>query len=194
MATPNTLLILFSITIVSCMAIGHGRGHDHLREVCSATRYQSLCIHSLSSFSNSASHNPSGWARAAVSVTLAETEQVQQYLVKLKTGRSGGQMRGRARIALADCVECFDDAVALLHSALGEMRRLEQRTFAWQMSNVETWLSAALTNQDTCIDGFQGNKVGPQVRMIKSKVLNTTYFTSNALALANKLASSGGSG
>lgn len=103
-------------------------------------------------------------------------------------------MRGRARLALSDCVECFSDAVSLLHSALGEMRSLERETFASQISNVETWLSAALTNQNTCIDGFQEFKVGPQVRMITSKALNTTHFTSNALALVNKLASSGQSG
>ncbi|KAM0947655.1 putative pectinesterase [Dioscorea sansibarensis] len=189
MASPSTLLILFSITIMSYMAYGHG--HDYLKEVCSVTRYKSLCVQSLSHFSSPASHTPSGWARAAVSITLAETERAGQYLVKLKTGGGGARIRGRARVALSDCVECFSDAVYLLHSALAEMRSLERGTFASQISNVETWLSAALTNQNTCIDGFQEFKVGPQVRMIKSKVLNTTHFTSNALALVNKLASSG---
>lgn len=192
MASSNILLILFSITIMLYMA--YGQGHDYLKKVCSVTRYQSLCIHSLSHFSSPASHSPSGWARAAVSVTLAETQEAGQYLVKLKTGGGGVRMRGRARLALSDCVECFSDAVSLLHSALGEMRSLERETFASQISNVETWLSAALTNQNTCIDGFQEFKVGPQVRMITSKALNTTHFTSNALALVNKLASSGQSG
>ncbi|KAH7666725.1 Pectinesterase protein [Dioscorea alata] len=192
MASSNILLILFSISIMLYMA--YGQGHDYLKKVCSVTRYQSLCIHSLSHFSSPASHSTSGWARAAVSVTLAETQEAGQYLVKLKTGGGGARMRGRARIALSDCVECFSDAVLLLHSALGEMRSLERETFASQISNVETWLSAALTNQNTCIDGFQEFKVGPQVRMITSKVLNTTHFTSNALALVNKLASSGQSG
>lgn len=95
------------------------------------------------------------------------------------------------RAALADCIECFGDAVEELHSSLRELQRLENGTFEYQMGNVETWVSAALTNEDTCLDGFGGYK-GKVVGEVRAKVLNATYFTSNALALVNNLASSGG--
>ncbi|KAK8698527.1 hypothetical protein V6N13_114639 [Hibiscus sabdariffa] len=36
------------------------------------------------------------------------------------------------------------------------MRRLRGKTFKFQMSNVQTWVSVALTNEETCLDGFEG--------------------------------------
>ncbi|TQD84197.1 hypothetical protein C1H46_030287 [Malus baccata] len=58
------------------------------------------------------------------------------------------------------------------------------------MADLNTWLSAALTNGDTCLDGFEGQK-GKPVKLLQDRVLKVTYITSNALALVNKLATTG---
>uniref|UniRef100_A0A5B7C1W9 Pectinesterase inhibitor domain-containing protein n=1 Tax=Davidia involucrata TaxID=16924 RepID=A0A5B7C1W9_DAVIN len=162
-------------------------GDRYVRDACSVTQYPDLCIHSLASFSNTAKQSPSKWARAGVSVTISEAKKVAQYLMNLKKRRS---MRGRNRVAISDCVECFLDTVDNLHKSLGVLRELNGQTFNTQMGDVTTWLSATLTDEDTCLEGFDGQK-GEQVQLLQNRVSNVTYITSNALALVNKLATTG---
>ncbi|KAH9314044.1 hypothetical protein KI387_022671, partial [Taxus chinensis] len=44
--------------------------------------------------------------------------------------------------------------------SLAELKHLRPGTFTFQMSNVQTWMSAALTNEDSCLNGFQGVRNG----------------------------------
>lgn len=190
-----TILALFLALLISTLlhnVVVHGENYSYVNEACSVTRYQDLCVKSLSSYSNNAKRSPSRWARAGVSVTLSEVKSVSQYV---NTMTSGGHMRGtRNRAALADCVECIQDALNNLHKSLGVLRRLNNNGgFNEQMNDVLTWLSAALTNQDTCINGFEGGRKNKEITSLCDKVQNASYITSNALALAlvNKLASTG---
>jgi hypothetical protein len=56
--------------------------------------------------------------------------------------------------------------------------------FAWHLSNVQTWASAALTDADTCLDSLRSGRDEDAVRR---RVLAVAQATSNALALVNKL-------
>lgn len=163
-------------------------GHEdsYVREACSVTQYQDICIRSLSSFSNTARRSPVRWARAGVAVALSEAKSIAQYLQKLKRD---GQMHGkRQRIALSDCTECLQDSVDNLHRCLGILRVLTRKgQFGLEINDLITWMSAALTDEDTCLDGLEGVKA-KLVKQIRQKVLTVTYLTSNALALSNKLA------
>ncbi|XP_065864272.1 pectinesterase inhibitor 6 [Euphorbia lathyris] len=168
-------------------------GDAYVRDACSVTRYQNLCIHSLASFSHTAKKSPSIWARAGVSVSIGEAKNVTQYLNRLKKQKS---IKGRRNvIALSDCIECFGDTLDNLHRSLGILRKLDASEFDVQMGDVTTWLSAALTDEDTCLDGFEyddpDSYTSKQIRGVRFKVSRVTYITSNALALVNKLASTG---
>ncbi|XP_057440706.1 pectinesterase inhibitor 6-like [Lotus japonicus] len=183
------LLPLLANTGQNQMVFAKGKNNNsNVREACSVTRYQNLCIHTLSHFSNTAGTSPSKWARAGVSVTITEVKNVQAYLTKLKKNKR--MMKGRNRAALSDCVECFADALDELHRSLGVLRRLSKKTFSTQMGDLNTWISAALTDEDTCIDGFEG-KTERQIKLLQNRVQNVSYITSNALALVNKLATTG---
>ncbi|KAL6208419.1 hypothetical protein ACLB2K_019368 [Fragaria x ananassa] len=100
-------------------------------------------------------------------------------------------MKGKFGVALSDCIECFDNAIDELHKSLGVLRKLSRTTFVTQMGDLNTWLSAALTDGNTCLDGFEEDRKGNQLKSLKNRVLRATRFTSNALALANKLAATG---
>ncbi|XP_021775342.1 pectinesterase inhibitor 6-like [Chenopodium quinoa] len=184
----NFYLLCLFFTLLLFIAFVDGT--NYVREACSVTRYQDLCVKSLASYSNNAKRSPSRWARAGVSVTISEVKVVSQYL---DTTKKHGHIRGtRNRAALADCVECIQSALDDLHKSLGVLRRLSSGVFKEQMGDVLTWLSAALTNQDTCINGFvrRGRK-NKQIARLCDKVQNASYITSNALALVNKLATTG---
>ncbi|OIV95375.1 hypothetical protein TanjilG_14529 [Lupinus angustifolius] len=180
------LALLFSF-LANTSQMVFAKGSDEVQEACKVTRYQNLCIHSLSQFSNTSGRSPSKWARASVSVTIEEVKNVQTYLQKLNRNMS---MRGRNRIALSDCIESFADAIDELHKSLGVLRNLSKSIFSTQMGNLNTWISAALTSEDTCIDGFEGQSE-IQIKLLRNRVRNVSCITSNALALVNKLATTG---
>ncbi|KAJ6415344.1 hypothetical protein OIU84_004186 [Salix udensis] len=67
---------------------------------------------------------------------------------------------------------------------LGHTGRAVGRDFLWHMSNVQTWVSAALTDESTCLDGFAGHLMDGNVKAaIKRRITNVAQVTSNALAL-----------
>ncbi|CAI9105425.1 OLC1v1004343C1 [Oldenlandia corymbosa var. corymbosa] len=176
---------------------------SYVQDACSVTRYPEICIHSLSSYSNTARKDPSKWARAGVSVTITEAKVAARYACRLKTRNSS---RGRTRVAVSDCVELFQDTLDVLHNSLYALRNITYDSSSSSslsssvVEDIMTWLSAALTNEDTCLDGFnaagsedwlRGKDAGKGIRGLRDRVSKASYMTSNALALVNRLASSG---
>ncbi|KAF1002330.1 hypothetical protein AG4045_021509 [Apium graveolens] len=74
-------------------------------------------------------------------------------------------------------------------SSVKEFRQMSvdgEKQFLWHESNVQSWVSAALTDATACIDGFSTYSINSRVKAtIKAKVLNVAQVTSNALALFN---------
>ena len=102
-----------------------------------------------------------------------------------------GLKKKRERVALSDCIEQIYDSVDELSKTLGELKHLREETFGWQMSNAQTWVSAALTNEDTCLDGF--HEVESKAKDdLKRKITNVARVTSNALYMINRLDESRG--
>ncbi|XP_027353264.1 pectinesterase inhibitor 6-like [Abrus precatorius] len=180
------MLALFLSLLINTGQMVFAKGSNVI-EACSVTRYKNLCVHSLAPFSKAAGRSPSKWARAGVSVTISQVKNVQAYLAKLKRQ---GHMKGRNRIALSDCVESFGVALDELHMSLGVLRKLSRSKFSTQIGDLNTWISAALTDEDTCLDGFQGQNE-KQIKLLRKRVQNVSHITSNALALVNKLATTG---
>nr|CAD1818792.1 unnamed protein product [Ananas comosus var. bracteatus] len=99
------------------------------------------------------------------------------------------------------------DAADELRESAEEMDRMKegggsstQEAERFEISNVQTWMSAALTNDDTCVEGFGGDLPsssssgggggGSSVsELVRSQVVNVAQLTSNALFFINKLAS-----
>ncbi|KAJ4727688.1 21 kDa protein [Melia azedarach] len=191
MAHPNMFMVILLVLLAwlpnSGASASRNKNINYVRDACTVTRYRDLCIHSLAPFSSTARRSPSKWARAGVSVTIGEVKSVTLFLFKLK---KRARMRGRNRVALSDCIECFQSTIDELHRSLGILRKLSARDFDTQMADLTTFMSAALTDEDTCLDGF-GGQTGRQVNLLKKRILKTTYLTSNALALVNKLATTG---
>ncbi|XP_038896715.1 pectinesterase inhibitor 6-like [Benincasa hispida] len=186
---PNTRASIATfLALISILPrLTHSTKTSYVREACSVTRHQDLCIQSLTPFSSTAKRSPAKWARAGVSVTITEAKTVAGLLGRLKNNK---RMKGRNRAAVSDCVEVFEAAIDELHRSLGVLRRLSRSNFDAQIGDLTTWVSAALTDEDTCVEGFEGER-GKLVNLIRNRVLKVGYITSNALALVNKLAASG---
>ncbi|KAE8687834.1 ARM repeat superfamily protein isoform 1 [Hibiscus syriacus] len=179
MKIPFFILSVF-LPLLSAVS-NHGSPQDLVRSSCVHASYPGLCLLTLSSYSGPA-NTPRDLAQAAVKVSLSRVRRVSSYLTSASvTGKSK-----RERAALSDCVEQVAESVDGLSRTLGELTRLRGETFRFQMSNAQTWTSAALTNEDTCLDGFK--RVDGKVKSdVKKMIMNVAKVTSNALYMINRL-------
>lgn len=146
---------------------------------CTNASYPKICIRTLSSYSTV--KTPKDLAKASLNVSISRANKAYKFLKSLRVESK------REKGALVDCIEQIGDSIHELRKALFELKHLHRGVgFKFQMSNLETWVSASLTNDDTCLDGF--NEIDGKVRYdVKRKISNVAKVTSNALFLINLL-------
>ncbi|XP_051145245.1 21 kDa protein-like [Andrographis paniculata] len=165
------------------------RASDYIRTSCETTLYPELCYRSLFGYANAVQKDPARLARVAVGVSLSRARHMADYLANISgAAEYGGD--GRASAAVHDCFSVFGDAVEQIRGSLKKMRRLNGtgEELRFQMSDVQTWMSAALTNEDTCTDGFEDVEDGPLKTDVCDRTVKVKEVTSNALALVNSYA------
>ncbi|XP_027368738.1 pectinesterase inhibitor 3-like [Abrus precatorius] len=182
--TLFVLFLLFSSPPSAAAAAGPAR--DLLHSSCAQARYPTLCVQTLTNYANPAA-KPVDLAQAAVKVSLARSRTLSVYLNTLNSQTTSSGLSKRQRVAVSDCVAQIADSVAELSKTLNELQHLHVATFQWQMSNAQTWASAALTDGETCVDGFDDGKLKLEV---KRRVTDVGMVTSNALYLINRLGDS----
>ncbi|KAM1054401.1 hypothetical protein ACFX13_001823 [Malus domestica] len=156
---------------------------------CRATTYPQVCIQSLSSYANSIQQSPRQLAQAALSVSLTKAKSAKTFVTKLAKFKG---LKSREYGAIKDCLEEMGDSVDRMSKSVTELKNMGKskgQDFLWHMSNVETWVSAALTDDNTCLDGFSGKALNGKIKSsVRAQVLNVAQCTSNALALCNRFA------
>ncbi|KAF5180549.1 Pectinesterase [Thalictrum thalictroides] len=146
-----------------------------ISKTCSKTRYPTLCVNSLVDFPGSLTANQRDLVHISVNMTL-------QRVGKALYGASGINnlvMDTRVRSAYEDCLELLEDSVDQLSrslSSVGSDAKLGST------GDVLTWLSAALTNQDTCTEGFE-DVSGNVKSQMELQLSDLSELVSNALAI-----------
>ncbi|WRX16964.1 Pectinesterase inhibitor domain - like 10 [Theobroma cacao] len=129
--------------------------------------YPEICYKTLLAYASTIQTSPRELANAALSVSLNEPGEA---------------------IAVADCVETMRDSVDELHQSNAAMKDLQGPDFEMKMRNIQTWVSAALINEDTCMDGIGGKAMNDKIKdTIWSNIARVAQLTSNALAFINEL-------
>ncbi|XP_019178411.1 PREDICTED: 21 kDa protein-like [Ipomoea nil] len=191
----NLSLLYLVLIILSSYLAGTAESSsfpsNFIKASCRATRYPSLCVDCLSAYANSIQQSERQLAEVALSVSLAKARSAAMFVVKLT--RSGRGLKPRELQAVKDCVDTMGDTMDELRRSIRELGRAAGRVpsqdFVWHVGNVQTWVSAALTNENTCLDGFAGAAMDGNVKgAIRARVLNVARVTSNALALVNRFA------
>ena len=122
-----------------------------------------------------------------MSVSLARALYTRAYVTKV--AKLLQQTSTPDYFAVQDCLNQINDGVTQIAQSVKEFRQMSidgEKQFLWHESNVQSWVSAALTDATTCIDGFSAYTIRGKVKAtIKAKVLNVAQVTSNALALFN---------
>ncbi|XP_006358403.1 21 kDa protein-like [Solanum tuberosum] len=158
---------------------------------CRTTLYPTICVQSLSAYANTIQLNELELAHAALTVSLSKAKIASTYISKLTRMRG---LKPRELQAVKDCSFNMNDCVHQLERSipgLGQSGKLASRRdeFTWHVSNVQTWISAALTDQNTCLDMINNPSMDGKIKdSIRVRVFVASQVTSNALALVYKFA------
>lgn len=103
-------------------------------------------------------------------------------------------IRSREQVAIEDCKELVGFSVTELAWSMLEMNKLhggggidgDSHDPAVAGGNLKTWLSAAMSNQDTCLEGFEGTERKYEA-LIKGSLRQVTQLVSNVLDMYTQL-------
>ncbi|XP_010430352.1 PREDICTED: 21 kDa protein-like [Camelina sativa] len=161
---------------------------DYIKTSCNLTLYKTLCYISLSPYASKIISSPQKLAITALNLTLTSAKSASKFI---KNVSHGGGLAPLEAVAVADCVEEIGDSVISLQDSIRELDSInhkDSRKFEMVMSDVQTWVSAALTDDDTCMDSLR--RVKTVVKdLVRQHVVKVARLTSNSLALINMYAS-----
>ncbi|KAG4950807.1 hypothetical protein JHK85_044674 [Glycine max] len=161
-----------------------------LKAVCDVTQYPNSCFSAISSLPDSNTTDPELLFKLSLRVAIDELSKLSSFPSKL---RANAEHDARLQKAIDVCGNVFGDALDRLNdsiSALGSSGGAGKIISPASVSDVETWISAALTDQDTCLDALgelNSTAASGALREIETAMRNSTEFASNSLAIVTKI-------
>jgi len=162
-----------------------------IKSSCNVTLYPQLCVSSLSPYAGSLEPRLGDLVKAAMNVSLDSAHNVSDWAGGLK--KDNPNITEEESTALDDCIDDFGYTNVQIQQSVTEIEQLQQMTFKSQIDDIQTYLSAALTNADSCLESF-ANAAGNVQALVTSRVQNESQLISNALALINTLSATRGGG
>ncbi|RWW41554.1 hypothetical protein BHE74_00052961 [Ensete ventricosum] len=123
-------------------------------------------------------HARSGEDMMAVQITIDELSKVSAALDSVALNES---LDSYAAAALTECKDLVGFAIGHLNDTLSVTNFTAKDT----VDDLKTWLSAAITDQYTCIEDMEGALPAVKTAVVES-LANSTKFASNALAIFNE--------
>ncbi|CAK7337064.1 unnamed protein product [Dovyalis caffra] len=158
---------------------------NYLKTACNSTLYPQLCFESLSSYTSTIETDDLKLCSAALTVTLDAASNTSSLVKSISKQR--GLSKTEAGI-VKDCIDEMRDSIDELNQSFKALGSLKGSDIEFQISSIRTWMSAAITDENTCTDGFDDRKISDEVMIeIRKSIANVAMLTSNSLALINKL-------
>ncbi|EEF46620.1 probable pectinesterase/pectinesterase inhibitor 46 [Ricinus communis] len=159
-----------------------------VKAVCDVTLYKDSCYSSLAPFAKPNNLQPEELFKLSIQVALDEISKASQYFINNGQFLGGLNDNNMINAALKDCQDLLDLAIDRLNSSLSSANDVSLIDVA---DDFRSWLSAAGSYQQTCIDGLKEANLKSTAQNYYLK--NTTELTSNSLAIITwiyKIASS----
>ncbi|CAF1707853.1 hypothetical protein Bca4012_005860 [Brassica carinata] len=146
-----------------------------ISKACDLARFPELCVDSLMNFPGTlAASSDNNLLHVTVNMTLHHFN----HALYSSSSLSFLDMPPRVRSAYDACIELLDDSVDALSRALSSVSGGQTKP-----QDVMTWLSSALTNHDTCAEGFDGVNDGGVKDQMTAALKNLSELVSNCLAI-----------
>lgn len=181
-----TLLFLsnFHTSLASTSSTTTEKYKTYIKTACNSTTYPKECNNALLPFASKIKANPQKLCNTALSISIKAAKNCSSTISKLS--KNQGLTKSEVAI-IKDCIVNVKDSTDQLNQSLSAMEKLGSSNVKAQIDNIKTWVSAALTDETTCTDGFAGMTVSNTVKnTISNSILSVSKRISNALALINR--------
>lgn len=155
-----------------------------IESVCQPTEFQKRCVESLESATGNNATDPKKLIGFAFKIAKQHVEKA----AKTSTAIAELQKDPRAKKALQGCKDLMYDAVDDFERSFQALEKVGIKKIGKAMDDLKTWLSATITYQETCLDGFQ-NTTGNAGEIMKKALKTSIELSVNAIAMVNKLSS-----
>jgi pectinesterase inhibitor-like protein len=149
-----------------------------ISRTCSFARNPALCKKSLTQYPGATEANEGNLVHITLDMTMHKLTLA--FYGAATIASQGTAINGRARAAYDDCMELLDHSVEHLSKSL---TMLSSNSSNSRDDDVLTWLSAALTNQETCNDGLEEAEDQNLNTQMQSHLQDLTELVSNCLSV-----------
>ncbi|XP_062087952.1 pectinesterase-like [Humulus lupulus] len=163
--------------------------HAVLKSSCSITRFPDLCYSAIASATGASKKVSSQKDVIKTSVNLTITAVEHSYFTVKKLYKTRKGLTKREKAALHDCLENIDETLDELHEVQEDLEDYpNKKSLTQHADDLKTLLSSAMTNQETCLDGFSHDKADQLVRkeLVKGEV-HIEQMCSNVLAMIKNM-------
>ncbi|KAE8672228.1 Pectinesterase 2 [Hibiscus syriacus] len=181
------LSVIILKTIPKTTQIRHFHVQNHLQaaySACEGTLYPELCVSTIAVVPDLPSKSLPELITAILHQTMYEVRLSSANITNI--GKNLKSYNALEETAINDCLELFDYTVAELKLVLFDLAPKRLPVFKTNKHDLQTFLSAAMTNQYTCFDGFARSD-GHVRSIIKNGLHNISHHVSNSLAILNKV-------
>ncbi|GLJ10960.1 hypothetical protein SUGI_0138860 [Cryptomeria japonica] len=166
-----TLILLIFVSFCQCECA------TRVESACELAPDRKFCESSLYANSASSQADPKCMSETAIKKSIGEATRIRQLI----PSTSGDSQQSRA---LQDCSQLYDLAVDHLTDGLSELSQSSVQLK--QAVDIQSFLSAALTYQVTCLDGLKEANVKLRSYSFVDRISNCSRSVSSCLALVRK--------
>ncbi|KAF3439753.1 hypothetical protein FNV43_RR18031 [Rhamnella rubrinervis] len=192
------LFLIASFLLVERWSANDVVDHDHaahsiIKSSCSSTLYPDLCFSTISKVAGDGTakiKNPKDVIEASLNLTITAVQHNYFTIKKIiAVGKTKRGLTKRELTALHDCLELVDETLDELFKAEQDLRDYNNssssnKSIIQHADHLKSLLSGAMTNQETCLDGFSHDKADKKVRQaLIAGQMHVYHMCSNALAM-----------
>jgi len=187
-STALVLLVIAAVCFVSFK--GHGGKYDEgemstsvrsIKSFCQPLDYRETCERALEATAGNAT-STTDLTKAIFKVTSDLIEQAVRESAVLNALKNDP----RTSAALSNCKELLDYAIDDLKTTFDRLGGFEMTNFKTAVDDLRTWLSSALTYQETCLDGFEDDTTTDAADKMRKALNSSQELTENILAIVDE--------
>lgn len=187
------LVISFTICSFAITVESRSLARTYAESQCKSTRYPDLCVQTLLPYVSKRGL-PSSQLQAQLSLaTCLSTARFTKAYMNMVADKLNETSNSGDYQAMEECMHQMNDGVTQITQSFKELQQMGKdgyQKFLWHESNVQTWVSAALTDATTCVDGILGDGISDREKtMIRARILKVKQLASNSLALFTRFTS-----
>ncbi|XP_073126400.1 pectinesterase-like [Henckelia pumila] len=152
-----------------------------VQTICSPTDYKEACEESLAGANTT---DPKELIKLAFDAAIANIGDALKNSTLLKDAAADERTKG----ALETCEELLNTSIDDLKRSFDKFGDFDVSNLDEFMEDVRTWLSGAITYQETCIDAFE-NTTGDTGEKMKQLLKTASELSSNGLAMVTDFTS-----